>query len=422
MKVYDVFTPAGVPTVTYIDRQSQNLEQQLRSAIKTPGQIASLSGPSKSGKTVLINKVIHQDNLIAVSGAAIRSAEMLWERVLNWMEAPSEATISSAHTVGAEASGKVSGKTNVLIASAETEGALSGKYEYERSRAKTFARGGIDQVIKDIAHSDFVVFVDDFHYMNKDTQNDVAKQIKEAAEKGVCICTASVPHRSDDVVRGNPELRGRVRAIDFQYWRPEETTEIAVKGFKELGIKVDEQTINLLASEAFGSPQLMQQICLQFCFYFAVEETCRPERRPEIKEADLKHIFEHAATTTDFSSLLDALHAGPKHRGNARGQFPLKDGSTGDVYRCTLLAVSQDPARLSFPYDEIYLRTRNVCLGDAPPGSSVAQALDQIQKIANAMQPTTSVIEWSEDVLDIVDPYFLYYLRCSPRLSNLRNR
>ena len=44
------------------------------------GLIASLSGV-KSGKTVLINKVIPNDNLIAVSGAAIRSAEMLWQRV-----------------------------------------------------------------------------------------------------------------------------------------------------------------------------------------------------------------------------------------------------------------------------------------------------------------------------------------------------
>ncbi len=57
--VYDVFTPSSVPTVTYVERQGLDLEAELRAALKTPGTIASLlSGPSKSGKTVLINTVI----------------------------------------------------------------------------------------------------------------------------------------------------------------------------------------------------------------------------------------------------------------------------------------------------------------------------------------------------------------------------
>jgi hypothetical protein len=420
MNIYEVFTPAGVPTVTYIDREDQKLEQQLRTAIRTPGQIASLSGPSKSGKTVLINKVIEPDNLIAVSGAAITNADMLWDRVLTWMEAPSETSITASHSLGAEASGKASAKAGVIVASAQTEGSLTGRYGYERSRQTNFARGGIDQVIKEIAHSDFVVFVDDFHYMPRETQHAVAKQMKEAAEKGVCICTASVPHRSDDVVRSNPELRGRVRAIDFEYWKPGETAEIAVRGFRALGMDIDTSVIGNLSAEAFGSPQLMQQICLQACFYLAVEETCRPVKRFDVLETDSNKIFEHAAAVTVFSSLVDALHAGPKHRGTPRGQFALKDGSKGDVYRCILLAIRQNPARLTLPYDDIYQRTRQVCVGEAPPGSSVAQALEQIHKIALAIQPSASVIEWSEDVLDIADPYFLYYLRCSPRLSSLQ--
>jgi hypothetical protein len=200
MKATEVFTPAGVPTVTYIDREEQQLEEQLLATIKTPGLIASLSGPSKSGKTVLVNKVIAADNLIAVSGAAIRSAEMLWSRILNWMEAPSATKTTSRHAAGLQASGKAGGKTSVLVASGSVEGSVGADYKYERSREQSFDRAGIDQVIREIANSDYVVFIDDFHYMEKETQVDVARQLKEAAEKGVCICTASVPHRADDVV------------------------------------------------------------------------------------------------------------------------------------------------------------------------------------------------------------------------------
>lgn len=127
------------------------------------------------------------------------------------------------------------------------------------------------------------------------------------------------------------------------------------------------------------------------------------------------------SSTTDFSTLLDALHAGPKQRGSARKQYALVDGSVGDVYRCILLVLKQDPPLLAFGYDELIQRARSVCNDSVTPvGSSLVQALEQIQTISNDIQPSAPVVEWAEDVLDIVDPYFLYYLRCSSRLALLK--
>ena len=36
---------------------------------------------------------------------------------------------------------------------------------------------------------------------------------------------------SDDVVRSNPELRGRVTAIDMTYWSADELEQIAFRGW-----------------------------------------------------------------------------------------------------------------------------------------------------------------------------------------------
>jgi hypothetical protein len=93
-------------------------------------------------------------------------------------------------------------------------------------------------------------------------------------------------------------------------------------------------------------------------------------------------------------------------------------GTRGDVYRCVLLAIKADPPRLSFKYDEILRRTQAICQGDSPVGSSVAQALAQMEKLSQLVQEAP-VIEWDEDVLDIVEPYFLFFLRCSPFLGKL---
>lgn len=419
MRVFDIFTPTGVPNHTYVDRSERGLEQQLQNAIRTPGMIASLSGPSKSGKTVLIRKVIDQDNLITVSGAAVTEAGQLWDRVLNWMEAPSQTTQTVGHTVTGEATGKAQASAGVILARAQIEAEGKAGYQHERSRERVFERTGIDQVVREIGGSEFVVFIDDYHYMPKDVQVSVGRQIKEAAERGVNICTASVPHRRDDVVRGNAELRGRVQGIDFAYWSNADIRKIAAQGFEVLNVELPSYALDRMAEEAFGSPQLMQQICLQACMRLNIDSASDQLQTVPVSNGDLERIFEQASTTTDFSSLLEGLHEGPKQRGSARNQFLFNDGTSGDVYRCILLALKESPPRLSFPYSEIYDRTRIVCDGSAPAGSSVASALEQLPEIATDLEPHATVLEWSDDVLDIVDPYFLYYLRCSPRLGSL---
>src|ERR1700692_3461803 len=81
-----------------------------------------------------------------------------------------------------------------------------------------------------------------------------------------------VRYRRDDVVRGNAELRGRVQGIDFTYWEVEETRKIAEQGFEALGVRLPDFALNRMAEEAFGSPQLMQQICLQACMRLGIDE------------------------------------------------------------------------------------------------------------------------------------------------------
>src|SRR5437868_1258803 len=90
LTAHDVFTPSSFPEHTYVARGGDDLEEKLRFALKTKGQIVSLSGPSKSGKTVLVEKVVGKENLVPVVGAGIRDVEQVWTRVLDWLDAPAE--------------------------------------------------------------------------------------------------------------------------------------------------------------------------------------------------------------------------------------------------------------------------------------------------------------------------------------------
>ena len=415
-RAVDVFTPNDVPTFSYVKRSEHNFERRLEDALSVPKMIISLSGPSKSGKTVLVRRLV-RENLIHVYGATIKTGDDLWSKVLDWMDAPEQVVEKQSSTKSVEGSASAGGGIGIpLVAQGKGEAGIKAGHEGTAGTERTFRRGGLGQVIREIGGSEFAVFVDDFHYIPKYAQKDIGKEIKEAAEAGVRIITASVPHRSDDVVRSNTELRGRVTNIDMTYWKEAELAEIAYLGFRGLNADIAPNVVSRLTREAFGSPQLMQAICLNLCFELGIRDWRTAHERVPVDDAAIARALERTSTQTDFSSMTSVLHAGPRQRGMERKEFVFKDGSNGDVYRCLLLAMKADPPRLSFSYSEMLARTSSVCVGDSPVGSSVSTSLRQMDYLAKTVQEA-SVIEWDEDVLDIVEPYFLFFLRSSTYLQ-----
>jgi hypothetical protein len=111
------------------------------------------------------------------------------------------------------------------------------------------------------------------------------------------------------------------------------------------------------------------------------------------------------------------IHQSPTTRGTERRFHKLIDGSEGDVYRLLLLALAHGNPALVVPYSVLMERIGAVCTGDLPAASSIVQA------IAKRIAPTERVLEWDDQdltgTISIVDPYFLFYLRCSRKLQKL---
>jgi hypothetical protein len=264
LKAVDVFTPGSFPEYTYVERTERGLEQNLRDSLETAGQVVSISGPSKSGKTVLVERVVGKDMLITVTGASIREPDDLWNQILDWMDFPT--STSSSRTVGGSLGVDVTAKGGLaipLIAKGEVGATGHTGLNAGSTIGSTKERRGLQQVIREIANSSFVVLIDDFHYMPRELQTEVAKLLKESVRLGIKIVTATVTHRGDDVLRANPELRGRVRSIDLAYWTPTELRAIATTGFTALNADFENFTADAFAKESAGSPQLMQLLCLE---------------------------------------------------------------------------------------------------------------------------------------------------------------
>ena len=335
------------------------------------------------------------------------------------MEAPSSVSKAGSASIGGKAEAGGQGTVKLpLVASAQASANVGISGSVTKQKTVVHSRRGMAQVVDEISNSNYVILLDDFHYMSRAVQTEVAKSIKEAARLGVKICAAAVKHRGDDVVRANPELRGRVKAIDLDYWKKKELLQICDLGFSELNVRVSSRNLDALAAEAAGSPQLMQLICLNTCFVQDIREQAKVQIALDMPPDGLNRILEQSSSSTDFRSLVDVLNAGPRMRGTERKLYRFVDESEGDVYRCILKAVSTDPPRLSFKYQELMDRVGKVCKSDSPLGSSVVGTCNYMSKLAKEKFPSERAIDWDEQkqILDIPDPYLLFYLRWSGRL------
>ena len=410
MRASEVFTPNKEPSVTYVDAHLVDKAKHLLQSLETSAAVISLSGPSKSGKTVFIEKTIGRDRLIEVNGAGIDSTATLWNRVFSIIGTPTgvSQTNSASFTgsVGAKASAGVP-----LVA--QGEASATGAWASGDSKTAEQAFDPLHLLIKELGGTDYIVFIDDFHYIPKDVQVAVANEIKEAIHGKVRFVCASVPYHSGDMLLANADLRGRTFKLDFDYWKQPELLEIARRGFSALNLDVHDAVVEALAMEAAGSPQLMQTLCLTLCF-----ETGSDERVEQSKTiaADLElisRVCRRASATNDYSSTVEKMKDGPKTRGKDRKSHALKaTGSVVDVYPLILMAIASNPPQLTIRYANLVDRIGRLCAGEAPSGSSIISACSHMTEIANDAE-NRQVVEWDTpaDVLDIRDPYLLFYLR-----------
>jgi len=412
----EVFTPTAFPEFTYVERDERHQERLLREWAGQSSQLASVSGPSKAGKTVLVQRVIGVANLVTVSGATVRTADQLWERVLDWYGEPHSTTASSAATQAVTTTSELAGNLGVAGIGAATRRSKAHANSQGQTTAATVNRRGLPQVVAELANTQTTILLDDFHYIPTAIQSELAQQLKDAASRGVRICVASVPHRADDVVRALPELRGRVLAVDLDYWTRKDLLQIAQLGMPLLGLEIDHASLNTFATEAAGSPQLMQTICLWTANHIGAHATAEPSRSVTLDETARKEILFLSSCAVDFRSLVRALITGPRVKSGDRRNYIHLDGRTGDVYLTVMRALAMDPPRLAIPYSQLQDRLEALTKGASPDGASVINACTRISQIASGMAPLTGpALAWDDHTQTMVihDPYLLFYLRWS---------
>ncbi|HEY1028413.1 MAG TPA: hypothetical protein VGE28_12410 [Pseudomonas sp.] len=408
MRAKDVFTPGDLPNITYIADHLEQHAQVLLDSLDS-SLIATLSGPSKSGKTVFVEKTLGKDSLVPVSGAGVSSANELWSKVLTMIGTPLPAGVTETRGFEGGAGGKVEGGIPFV---GKAEASTTGSWSDITAIQTTSATDYFSILVKELANSGLVIFIDDFHYVKLESREQISHQIKDAAARGVLFVLAAVPYHADDAVKANADLRGRSVKLDFNYWDQSELLKIGTLGFDALNIAMPLSFIQALALEAAGSPQLMQALCLNSCYELNIrtrpDDTITPVAGLDL----ISRVCRRTAQTTDYTTVVNLIKDGPKTRGTERTQHMLKSNEICDVYHLLVKAIAQNPPELTIRYANLQQRIGTLCQNEPPSGSSVTGACGHMCAIANTSEGR-NILEWDaqHDVLDILDPYLLFFIR-----------
>lgn len=404
-RVGKVFVPGGRPTITYVPRTDLELEERVTDYLDERHKVLSVSGPTKTGKTVLLKSAV-PPTAIWMSGGAIETVDDYWQSLADALNLDLESGVDGnlSQTTG----GNVKGSVKAVVAS--VEGGASEQITRSRTqitRRKQSPRDAARAAL--MADTETVIVVDDFHYVPSDVQLQVARGMKDLVFDGVGLIVAAVPHRAYDVVRVEKEMTGRVAQLEVGFWDPPDLRQIPKRGFAALGVTVSDEIVERLVLECFQSPHLMQEFCLGLCKTAGIKQTVTS---PVVLDAPDWDTFFRSLAPGTSKTAFDLLARGPRQRSDRKPR-KLADGVETDIYGAVLRAIARTGPLTELTYEQLRGALREVLSDEAPQRHEVTRVLDEMSKIAKTQLEGEPVVDYDTELatLYISDPYFAYWLR-----------
>ncbi len=405
-----VFIPGGQPTFTYNPRVELKLEESLEESKDNLCKLVMMTGSTKSGKTVLTNKVFPRTQSIWFDGGAFSSEYDFWLEIAQQLDVYIDESTSESRDKTTQAVAKAGIEKQLVLFKPKIEATVSNATK--KGNAKSQSRKGNPKTIalQALRDSNKPLIIDDFHYLPREQQAQLVRAVKALIFEGLPVIFIAIPHRKLDAVKVEREMTGRIETITIPPWKSEELVEIPKIGFPLLNMQVTEQVTERLAEEAIGSPHLMQEFCREICKTHNVYETL--DDKLVIDKIEEELLFQSVAQNTG-KVIFEKLSKGPRQRAD-RVQRQLANGDTTDIYGLVLHALAQlRPGLDTIKYETLRAAIRVVSTGPQPQAHEVTRVLDKMSQIAASDESSTPVIDWEKEdrILHITDPFFAFYLR-----------
>lgn len=408
LRVRDVFVPGGFPRYTYQERQQFGIEGKLRDALDRLNKFIAVAGPTKSGKTVLVKKVVASEECVWLEGGHIKSIDDAWSQILGALNIP----IQTVRTQGAgeedTVGGEVDGGVRVMGVGGGVKGQKLHKDSVSRSAAATFTTSAAKAAVEALLTHQKVLVIDDFHYLEPSLQSEIIRALKPAVFEGLQVVLILIPHRMHQAASAEMDVDGRTVTIKIPDWQDAELFSIGETGFRTLRIAHRPTTLESLVRECFGSPHMMQDFCSALCrdAGIRVAFTGSPPL-PSIKLPVPPDGFFSEFAESISPEAFKALRRGPERTN--RKERELTAGGTCDTYEAVLLALHDLGGATPIDWSKLRKALQQL-LTEVPQQHEVTRALEKMDEIAKKREGEP-VIDYENGELHLVDPFFRYYVK-----------
>jgi hypothetical protein len=411
IRFQDIFVPGGFPRHTYNPRADLQLEQKLAEARENLCKLVTVTGQTKSGKTVLTKKVFPREDAVWIDGGIVSTEDDFWQSIIEQLDLFQSRDKESSVDVEASIGAKAKAEASIVVAKG------SGELRTEIARTSSSAtRSGQTLssrvvALTGLAKANIPVVVDDFHYIPKEMQGGIIRALKPVIFEGLPVVIIAIPHRRYDAMKVEKEMTGRISPVEIQPWSEGELRFIPETGFQLLNYDIPVELSRRFAAESIGSPHLMQDFCRAICNSLVIKHA-HQRSVLAVSDPQMRDIFQNVADTIG-RPMFEKLARGPRQRSD-RLPRQLKDGRTVDIYELVLQGLAHiRPGLVSIEYEELRAGIREVAGGQIPQLQEIARVLKHMSTIAATDQSSTPVIDFEEEdkKLHITDPFFAFYLR-----------
>jgi hypothetical protein len=375
-------------------------------------KLVTVTGHTKSGKTVLTRRIFAPSNSIWIDGGTVATEEDFWSIVVETLQIFQESTTHSTESSNSTVHGKGSTEVNFLVTKGQGEIGAKQQVGHSSSTANIRRISSRIAALNGLRACHVPLVIDDFHYLPKELQGTIVRALKPLIFDGLPVVVIAIPHRRYDAIKVEKEMTGRILPLSIPVWSEEELIFIPEKGFSLIQQRIEPGLNEKLAQEAIGSPHLIQEFCR------AIAKTGQNSPSP-FYISQLDDIFKGVAETIG-RPIFEKLARGPRQRTD-RVRRLLKDGREVDIYQLVLHGLAQlKPGLITLEYEDLRAGIRDVSGGQIPQLQEVARVLKHMATIAATDRSSTPVIDFeeSEKRLHITDPFFAFYLRWGDLSNN----
>ncbi|MDN8595097.1 MULTISPECIES: NB-ARC domain-containing protein [unclassified Corynebacterium] len=430
LRTADVFVPGMDPKYTYNPREDVGLEDALKEKVDDGGAIVVLTGPTKSGKTVLARRCF--EDPIWIDGVQIDGIEKLWLR----LAVATGVRVVDEVEKSRQVTNEVKGSLNAAIAAGEggrSEGSVQSFHESLPISLE-------NEVTNRIKENRFTLVIDDFHFVSKELQEQVVQALKPLVYLGLRVVVIAITHRWNDVSEAVDDMGARIEHVIIPRWTQGELEQIASAGCSILNVTMPTDIRQKLAAESFGSPHIMQKACRTLVRNVNKVEKTSPLEEELKAPSDWDEFFK-SQVSMDAGKWVKRLLDGPKTKGTPRKLRMLNNGETTDTYGLVLAGIACSLPKLDLSMNELRNNIASITADGIPRADDISRVAGFINAIASTRIGEEQEVEFdeqsdefllssSEPVVEVVgrdtpqahiyvaDPFFAYFLRWGDNVWN----